>query len=61
MLAIFPARLYGNYTVTFESVCIHQMNRLNSRNDFGRGDSTTNMVIIIIILSPPAQSCRQEN
>jgi len=38
------------------------MNRVNSRNDFGRGDSTTNMVIIIIIiLSPPAQSCRQEN
>ena len=40
------------------SVYIHQMNRVNSRNDSGHDDSTINIVtaIIIIIFSPPAQS-----
>jgi len=39
--------------VTRRSVYIHQMNRVNSRNDFGHDDSTINIVmaIIIIILS----------
>jgi len=49
---------------TRRSVCIRQMNRVNSRNDFGHDDSTINIVmaiIIIIIFSPPAQSRRQEN
>ena len=49
---------------TRRSVCIHQMNRVNSRNDSGHDDSTTNtvvviiiiIIIIIIIFSPPAQS-----
>ena len=31
------------------SVCIHQMNRVNSRNDFGHDDSTINIVVVIII------------
>ena len=33
---------------TRRSVYIHQMNRVNSRNDFGRYDSTIVMAIIII-------------
>jgi len=34
---------------TRRSVCIHQMNRVNSRNDFGHDDSTINIVVVIII------------
>jgi len=30
------------------SVYIHQMNRVNSRNDFGHDDSTINIVVAII-------------
>jgi len=33
------------------SVCIHQMNRVNSRNDFGHDDSTINIVVVIIIIT----------
>ena len=33
----------------FRSVYIHQMNRVNSRNDFGHDDSTINIVMAIII------------
>ena len=29
---------------------IHQMNRVNSRNDFGRDDSIINIVMAIIII-----------
>ena len=29
------------------SVYIHQMNRVNYRNDFGHDDSTTNIVVVI--------------
>jgi len=36
---------------TQRSVCIHQMNQVNSRNDFGRDDSTINVVVAIIIIS----------
>ena len=32
------------------SVYIHQMNRVNSRNDFGHDDSTINIVMAIIII-----------
>jgi len=32
------------------SVYIHQMNRVNSRNDFGLDDSTINIVMAIIII-----------
>ena len=35
---------------TRRSVCIHQMNRVNSRNDFGHDDSTINIVVVIIII-----------
>jgi len=31
-------------------VCIHQINRVNSRNDFGHDDSTINIVMAIIII-----------
>jgi len=47
------------------SVCIHQMNRVNSRNDFGQDDSTINIVvviiIIIIIIIKPTSTKPQEN
>ena len=29
------------------SICIHQMNWVNSRNDFGHDDSTINIVVVI--------------
>ena len=32
------------------SLYIHQMNRVNSRNDFGHDDSTINIVMAIIII-----------
>ena len=32
------------------SVYIHQMNRVNSHNDFGHDDSTINIVMAIIII-----------
>ena len=35
---------------TRRSVYIHQMNRVNSRNDFGHDDSTVNIVVVIIIV-----------
>jgi len=36
---------------TRRSICIHQMNRVNSRVDFGHDDSTINIVVVIIIIS----------
>jgi len=33
------------------SVCIHQLNRVNSRNDFSHDDSNKNIVVVIIILN----------
>jgi len=35
---------------TRRSVYIHQMNRVNSRKDFGHDDSTINIVVAIIII-----------
>jgi len=32
------------------SVHIHQINRVNSRNDFGHDNSTINIVVVIIII-----------
>jgi len=32
------------------AVYIEQMNRVNSRNDFGHDDSTINIVVVIIII-----------
>jgi len=37
---------------TRRSVCIHQMNRVNSRNEFGHDDSTVNIVVVNIIFRP---------
>ena len=35
---------------TRRSVYIPQMNRVNSRNEFGHDDSTINIVVVIIII-----------
>jgi len=55
--------LVWGLAATRRSVYIHQMNRVNSRSDFGHDDSTINIVmaIIVIFLSPPAQSRKQKN
>jgi len=47
---------------TRRSVYIHQMNRVNSRNDFGHDDSTINIVMaIIIIIINPSYSSRGDD
>jgi len=46
-----PSRLaWSEAEATQRSVYIHQMNRVNSRNDFGHDDSTINIVMTIIII-----------
>ena len=35
---------------TRRSVYIHQMNRMNSHNDFSHDDSTINIVVVVIII-----------
>jgi len=42
--------LVWGLAATRRSVCIHQMNRVNSRSDFGHDDSTINTVVVIIII-----------
>ena len=42
--------LVGVSAATRRLVYIHQMNRVNSRNDFGRDDSTINIFMVIIII-----------
>jgi len=42
--------LVWGLAATQRSVYIHQMNRVNSRNDFGYDDSTINIVMAIIII-----------
>ena len=42
--------LVWGLAATRRSVCIHQMNGVNSRNDFGHDDSTRNIVMAIIII-----------
>jgi len=42
--------LVWGLAATRRSVYIHQMNRVNSGNDFGHDDSTINIVVIIIII-----------
>ena len=47
------AGLVWELAATRRSVCIHQMNRVNSRSDHGHDDSTINIVVdyyIIIII-----------
>ena len=43
--------LVWGLAATRRSVYIHQMNRVNSRNDFGHNDSTINIVMAIIIIT----------
>ena len=43
-------RLVWGLAATRRSVYIHQMNRVNSRNDFGHNDSTINIIVVIIII-----------
>jgi len=42
--------LVRGLAATRRSVCIHQMKRENSRNDFGHDNSTINFVVVIIII-----------
>jgi len=42
--------LVWGLAATRRSVYIHQMNQVNSRNDFGHDDSTINIVMAIIII-----------
>jgi len=42
--------LVWGLAATRRSVCIHQMKRVNSHNDFGHDDSTINIVMAIIII-----------
>ena len=43
--------LVWGLAATRRSVYIHQMNRVNSHNDFGHDDSTINIVVVIIIIT----------
>ena len=53
--------LVWGLAATRRSVYIHQMNRVNCRNDFGHDDSTINIVIaIIIFFDPGTQFPRKE-
>jgi len=38
--------LVWGLAATRRSVCIHQMNHVNCRNDFGHDDSTINTVVV---------------
>jgi len=42
--------LVWELAATRRSVCIHQMNRMNSRNGYGHDDSTINIIVIIMLL-----------
>ena len=42
--------LVWGLAATRRSVYIHQMNRVNSRNDFGHDDSTINVFMSIFII-----------
>ena len=44
-----PGLVWG-LAATRHSIYIHQMNRVNFRNDFGHDDSTINIVMVIIIM-----------
>ena len=42
--------LVWGLAATRHSLCIHQMNQVNSRNDVGHDDSTINIVVAIITI-----------
>ena len=48
--------LVRGLAATRRSVYIHQMNRVNSRNDLGHDDSTINIVMTIIIIITVAKN-----
>jgi len=48
--------LVRGLAATRRSVYIHQMNRVNSRNDLGHDDSTINIVMAIIIIITVAKN-----
>ena len=53
--------LVWGLVATLCSVCIHQINRVNSRSDCGHEDSTINMsliIIIIVIIINPNRNCK---
>jgi len=41
--------LVWGLAATRRSVCIHQMNRVNSRSDHGHDDSTINIVVELLL------------
>ena len=45
-----PTGLVWGLVATQSSVYIHQMDRVNSRNDFGHDDSSINIAMAIIII-----------
>ena len=55
--------LVWELAATRHSVCIHQMNRVNSHNAFNHDDSTINIGvgIIIILWTPVLSSQRKKN
>jgi len=42
--------LVWGLAATRRSVCIYQMNQVNTRNDFGQDNSIVNTVVVIIII-----------
>jgi len=42
--------LVWGLVATWRSVCIHQINRVNSRSDHGHEDSTINIVVELLLL-----------
>ena len=42
--------LVWGLAATQHSVCIRQMNRVNSRSDHGHEDSTINVVVVLLLL-----------
>jgi len=40
------AALVWGLATTQHSVCIHQMNRVNSRNGYGHDDSIINIIVV---------------
>jgi len=53
--------LVWGLAATRRSVCIHQMNRVNSRSDFGHDDSTINIVVVIIFITSTILETSQPN
>jgi len=47
-------RLVWRLAATRRSVCIHRMNRVNSRNDFGHDDDSMVINILLLLLCIPA-------